>query len=532
MLARITSLPSSHSLVTDGKRPRLKETQFTYKHGQKLHSETAEKVPYCLAYNRSLLEIEYLDGHFVKYLRQGSVSFIDFPEIPTHCLDLGCGAGSWVIEAAKEWPSTHFVGFDLVNVQLPLNLLDPSLEERIKWIYGNFLTTKLPFEDDEFDHIHVQSIALGVPENKWGVLFDEICRVLRPGGSIEMVEDDVLFPVLPRWFTAPMRARPRRADSVHLPEGSLRGKFSSPPESSTPHDHALLESLYKSVFEHRFVNMKPSAVLPSYFTTYFRHVTLGPPLPPQMATAYAVGPLGLDLDQRASVLPPVSSSVPTRPISLSFSSAMSKESSTSDSSQASREKSHSFSSADVLSSVTTSDTDIQSEDLPSPPPRDLYTLETSGLANNTASRVPLVSPERLKSLKERSLAMHLYRTYNIVLGCQEALWEELKDRIRNRKCELEPFGWEDEDEFEEVQNRKKFERLLERYRNDMQLRVSLWCSVKDIGWPLPPREPLTKAELIEEERMREAMLEARRNATFEDQQLPCRSVRVLVGFKP
>lgn len=267
-----------------------------------------------------------------------------------------------------------------------------------------------------------------------------------------------------------------------------------------------------------------------------------------MATAYAVGPLGLDLDQRASVLPPVSSSVPTRPISLSFSSAMSKESSTSDSSQASREKSHSFSSADVLSSVTTSDTDIQSEDLPSPPPRDLYTLETSGLANNTASRVPLVSPERLKSLKERSLAMHLYRTYNIVLGCQEALWEELKDRIRNRKCELEPFGWEDEDEFEEVQNRKKFERLLERYRkcvyiylsllsyscvvSDMQLRVSLWCSVKDIGWPLPPREPLTKAELIEEERMREAMLEARRNATFEDQQLPCRSVRVLVGFKP
>ena len=28
------------------------------------------------------------------------------------------------------------------------------------------LTTKLPFEDDEFDHVHVQSIAHGVPENK------------------------------------------------------------------------------------------------------------------------------------------------------------------------------------------------------------------------------------------------------------------------------------------------------------------------------------------------------------------------------
>jgi hypothetical protein len=28
------------------------------------------------------------------------------------------------------------------------------------------LTTKLPFEDDEFDHVHIQSIAKGVPENK------------------------------------------------------------------------------------------------------------------------------------------------------------------------------------------------------------------------------------------------------------------------------------------------------------------------------------------------------------------------------
>ena len=50
------------------------------------------------------------------------------------------------------------------------------------------LTTKLPFEDDEFDHVHIQAIAKGVPENKvgwswiilvitntvsqWGVLFE------------------------------------------------------------------------------------------------------------------------------------------------------------------------------------------------------------------------------------------------------------------------------------------------------------------------------------------------------------------------
>ncbi|KAJ4485041.1 hypothetical protein C8J55DRAFT_453032 [Lentinula edodes] len=547
----ITSSPprssTNTSINTEGKRhTRLKETQFTYRYGQKLHSFEPEKAPYPVSYDKEILELEHLDGQLVKYLRQGSVSFIDFPEgeRPQRCLDLGCGTGAWIIEAAKEWQTTEFVGFDLVDIQL--KIFDPSLEERIQWVFGNFLTTKLPFEDDEFDHIHVQSISLGVPENKWDVLFDEICRVLRPGGSVEMIEDDIIFPSLPRWFTAPMRAKPRRSTSVHLPEGSVRGSISSSFESTSStlnHDHALLESLHKSVFEHRFINMKPSALLPSYFTTYFRQVTLGPvlsfflpplpplqPLSPQITTAYAVGPLGLELEQRASVISNSTSN--TRPISVSFSS------STSGSSQGSRDKSHPSAPklADALSSAVISDSDDNYEDIPSPPPRELYALEANGLADKTTPKVPLVTNERLDSLNERSLAMHLFRAYNYVLGCQDALWEELKDRLRNRKEELEPFGWDDEEEFEEVHNRKKFERLLERYRSDMQSRVSLWCSLHELGWPQPAREPLSKAELIEEERMREgmreALSEARRTASFEDQQLPCRSIRVLVGSKP
>lgn len=60
--------------------------------------------------------------------------------------------------------------------------------------------------------------------------------------------------------------------------------------------------------------------------------------------------------------------------------------------------------------------------------------------------------------------MHLYRAYQNVLACQEAMWEELKDRIRNKKDELKQYGWEDDEELEELQSRKKFERLVERYQ--------------------------------------------------------------------
>lgn len=66
---------------------------------------------------------------------------------------------------------------------------------------------------------------------------------------------------------------------------------------------------------------------------------------------------------------------------------------------------------------------------------------------------------------------------------------------------------------------------------DMHTRVSLWCSMNDLGWPLPPREPLSKAELIEEERLRESMIEARKQATAEEMEAPSRAVRVIVGFK-
>jgi hypothetical protein len=65
----------------------------------------------------------------------------------------------------------------------------------------------------------------------------------------------------------------------------------------------------------------------------------------------------------------------------------------------------------------------------------------------------------------------------------------------------------------------------------MQARVATWASLTAMGWPQPQREPLTKAELIEEERVRQAMLDARQYVTAEDLQTPCRTSRILIGYK-
>jgi len=128
--------------------------------------------------------------------------------------------------------------------------------------------------------------------------------------------------------------------------------------------------------------------------------------------------------------------------------------------------------------------------------------------------------------------MQLYYSYQSVLACQEAMWEELKDRIRNRRDELVHFGWDDDEELEELsESRKKFEKLVERYQSDMQARLSFWHSLEDFGWDSPPREPLTKAEIVEEERLRESLIEGCKQATKADVMQTCRSMRVIIGHK-
>ncbi|KAH9486492.1 Demethylmenaquinone methyltransferase [Psilocybe cubensis] len=547
-----TSTSYSNGNNNEGKRYKRRK-DFQYKHGQRHHSYDSEKAPYPLSYDRKVLELESFDNTLAQYL-QGSCSFAPLKEPPSRVLDLGCGTGTWVINAAKEWKDCDFVGFDLVDIQIPLKILDPSLARRIEWKHGNFLTTKLPFEDDEFDHIHIQGIALGVPENKWGVLFEEVSRVLRSGGTVEMIEEDALFPTLPLWFTTALRSKPLRAQSARFSSHTSTTAPSHSPEimdldTRPPHDHALLESLHQSVFQNRFINMKPSAVLPSYFTTYFRQVTLGPllsfpmppiaplqPLPPQIITSYVVEP-NSDNHELGSKSQLSESKVPAlRPVSMSFSSSVSGiaihgESDIKPTRARTASAPLTFYPSNSSPFPETSHLKIAGSDDYVASPSHHYTVENSITESEAVILAPalLFPKNRLDSLSERSLAMHLYRTNQAVLACQEAMWEELKDRIRNRKEELIPFGWDDDVELEELQSRKKFERLIERYTSDMQARVALWHSLNTMGWPLPMREPLSKAELIEEERVRESMMEARKRSTLEELEIPCRSIRVLIG---
>ncbi|EPT01481.1 hypothetical protein FOMPIDRAFT_56317 [Fomitopsis schrenkii] len=584
---REAALPPSESMESRRLPPR---DRFVMRHGSKLHSYDRDKVPYPASYNREDLELALLDHQLIRSTKRGSGTFIDFApgEHPRRCLELACGMGAWIIAAARDWPDCTFVGYDLMNVQIPLWVLEDDVAARIEWVHGNLLRQRLPFDDEEFDYVHINGLAFAVPENKWISVYEELRRVMRTGGIIEQVEEDAIFPVLPRWFTEPLHAHvggsgtyyqgPGGSPRFPPPSPMLERRESDEDDQEGSHEHAFLESLFNDVFENRFINRVPSSCLPNYFTAIFGQAMIPPVLQFPMPPLAPLAPLPVEFEGQAhlsasrcaprlaheqdgldgsvdsllstahsetdsgasassvdtsqptpapdtrSPLPPAAPANPPGSPSPSMKSTRSTRGSNgSRPSLRSRDSGHA--SAPHRDSYSLSQ---PNGERPSVPSGDLRTEDSTSLGDTQ-----LFPMETILSLPEHSLNMQLFRALGLVMSVKEAMWEELCERVakagEGRRLR-EECGWEDAD-FAEGALREKFEGWVERYRSDIRARVSLWYSMVLSGWQYPRKDPTSRAEMLEEERLRQDILEARKHAKGEDLMGYSRSIRLLVGTK-
>ncbi|KAF8799001.1 hypothetical protein BYT27DRAFT_7264526 [Phlegmacium glaucopus] len=161
--------------------------------GKKHHSYSAKEVPYPRSYGREVVDLDVWETMFCLDICE-SLTWHVFGTPPTKVLEIGCGTGTWILHCAQNWKECHFVGLDIVPLHPDLqNVGSPDLASRITWVQHNFLDG-LPFQNEEFDFVHIKRIALGVPEDKWDTFFEEIARVMKPGAAFEMVEEDLFFP--------------------------------------------------------------------------------------------------------------------------------------------------------------------------------------------------------------------------------------------------------------------------------------------------------------------------------------------------
>lgn len=66
-------------------------------------------------------------------------------------------------------------------------------------------------------------------------------------------------------------------------------------------------------------------------------------------------------------------------------------------------------------------------------------------------------------IEPEDLLMHLYFTFLDVVACRESMWEELNDCLLRRPETLVPLGWHADEDLDELHDRKKFEKLFDRY---------------------------------------------------------------------
>ncbi|RIA79553.1 S-adenosyl-L-methionine-dependent methyltransferase [Glomus cerebriforme] len=131
-------------------------------------------------------------------------------------LDVGCGAGSWLLEVAKMYPNNQYFGVDVVPI-FPKD----NLPGNIHFITGNVLNG-LPFSCEMFDFVHQRFMVRNFNTRHWKMAVKELTRVAKLGAYIELMEMDLITysqgPITKKLFESFLAAMHARGISPIIKE--------------------------------------------------------------------------------------------------------------------------------------------------------------------------------------------------------------------------------------------------------------------------------------------------------------------------
>ncbi|KAI9316250.1 S-adenosyl-L-methionine-dependent methyltransferase [Dichotomocladium elegans] len=160
----------------------VEDTNHRYDDGRRFLND--EKVAYVLPDDAK--EDERLnEQHLALKLAFGSN--FDAPveqdlEAGINVLDSACGPATWTVEMAKTYPNSKFYGIDISP-----RFSEDSKPENCEFILHNIID-EFPFEENHFGFIHQRLVTLGIRKVDWPKVLENLKRILKPGGWIELTE--------------------------------------------------------------------------------------------------------------------------------------------------------------------------------------------------------------------------------------------------------------------------------------------------------------------------------------------------------
>ncbi|KAJ3100125.1 hypothetical protein HK100_004771 [Physocladia obscura] len=99
-------------------------------------------------------------------------------------LDVGCANGWWLDSINKTYPSAELYGVDIAT-----DVITAALKRlpAAKFSFAN-VAVGLPFDNDTFDYTHQRQLCLGLQKEEFPLAIQELIRVTKNGGWIELVE--------------------------------------------------------------------------------------------------------------------------------------------------------------------------------------------------------------------------------------------------------------------------------------------------------------------------------------------------------
>lgn len=113
--------------------------------------------------------------------------------VPRKVLNVACNAsGFWCLDVAEKfWKTAEVVGVDSDDALLVEALRKKGIHPaNFHFVQLDLLNNPLPFEDHSFDFTYARFLSLSVPVLCWGNLLTEMVRVTKPGGYVEVVDQE------------------------------------------------------------------------------------------------------------------------------------------------------------------------------------------------------------------------------------------------------------------------------------------------------------------------------------------------------